>query len=141
MKCGHCKGKHDTVAEVKLCAGAFIPQVKPHTSVALKDKVTLTEPGMYMSAGVVYRVERSTRHADRLYAKRLVPVYFGAELHKIEFTYDRGAVYRLEPGDRMTLEQVASLGKITGRCWVCRHKLTVAKSIAAGIGPVCAKKV
>ena len=108
-----------------------------------KEKVTVTEPGMYRIAatGVVYLVERSRKHTDRLYAKKLLPTYIGKKLHKLQFEYMPGAIYRLEPSDRMTPAEVAELGKLTGHCWVCSKKLTVKKSIDAGIGPVCAKKV
>lgn len=140
MKCGHCKGKHETVAQVKLCSTVQIAQPIV-TAPQHKDKVTITEPGMYRIAGEVFLVERSKRHVGRLYAKRLIPTYVGQKLHKLEFEYQAGAVYRLEPEHRMTVDEVAQLGKLTGRCWVCRHKLTVQKSIEAGIGPVCAKKV
>ena len=35
---------------------------------------------------------------------------------------------------------VVEFAKVTGKCGVCHTKLTDPKSIAAGIGPVCAKK-
>ena len=35
---------------------------------------------------------------------------------------------------------VVAYAKVTGKCGVCHTKLTDPKSIAAGIGPVCAKK-
>lgn len=37
-------------------------------------------------------------------------------------------------------EYAIAYAKITGKCGVCNTKLTDPKSIAAGIGPVCAKK-
>ena len=91
--------------------------------------VALDKVGIYRHEGVLYRVRKSK--AGRLYAES-----WDGEA----FTYDAGAVYRLLAGERLTAAEVASLGHLTGVCWVCFRKLTDAKSIAAGIGPVCVKK-
>lgn len=132
MKCGHCKGSHGTVAEVRNCSQFSLNPPKP--------KITpVTEPGMYRIPVGVYQVTLSKN--NRLYARKLVTVMQGGEVHKLEFEYEKGAIFKLAAEDRMTVEQVGELGKITGHCWVCQRKLTVQKSIAAGIGPVCARKV
>ena len=57
------------------------------------------------------------------------------------FEYDKGAIYKLTAGDRMTLEQAKLFGVETGLCCVCGILLTDPKSVANGIGPVCAKRV
>lgn len=126
------------VAQFKADRDAALLGIGP---VCVKKSTTVTEPGMYKNAdGTVYLVKYNSSKT-RLYACRLVPTYQGTKLHRLDFAYDKGAIYGLTAADRMTVAEVAALGKLTGRCWVCRHELKVAKSIAAGIGPVCAKKV
>lgn len=133
IRCAHCKNRHATVAEVRLCS-----QVK--VAVAVLTRTPVTEPGMYRRNGDVFQViwNKAETH---LYAQRYVPTYVGGKLHKFEFAYDKGAIFTLDAADRMTAAEVGELGKSTGWCWVCHHRLTVQKSIEAGIGPVCAKKV
>lgn len=132
MKCGHCKDKHDTVAQVRACSLGHIPPTAPQFH-------PVTEPGMYRRDGEIYQVVKSKK--DRLYAKRLVFTYVGGQVHKIELTYSQGMIFSIHAEDRLTVAEVAEIGKLTKHCMVCRKKLTVKKSIEAGIGPVCAKKV
>jgi hypothetical protein len=91
------------------------------------------EVGMYQLAnGEIYRVQAS-RETGRLYAKHLDLIN--------GFEYEVGAIYKLTAGDRMTLEQAKLFGVETGFCCVCGIFLTDPKSVANGIGPVCAKRV
>lgn len=166
IKCAHCKNRHETVNQVRGCAlGAQVVDIEKieremHAMVqraealedqrvyaakvardtALLERIPVTEPGMYRRNGDVFQViwNKSQTH---LYANRYVPTYVGGKLHKFEFAYDKGAIFTLDAADRMTIAEVAELGKATHWCWVCHHKLTVQSSIERGIGPVCAKKV
>jgi hypothetical protein len=89
--------------------------------------------GMYRTAdGEIYRVHES-RETGRLYAKRLDLIN--------GFEYAKGAIYTLTLSDKMTLEQAKAFGVETGFCCVCGIFLTDPKSVANGIGPVCAKRV
>jgi hypothetical protein len=93
----------------------------------------VTEVGMYqLSSGAIYRVQRS-RESGNLYAKAL-NVLGG-------FDYEQGAMGKLSASDKMTLEQAQAFGMETGLCCVCGAFLTDAKSVARGIGPVCAGRV
>ena len=132
MKCGHCKEKHNTVSEVRNCAFPVLT--------AQSTWVQADEPGMYKVEDSVFLVTWNDSKT-RLYAKKLVKVMQGNTVHKLVFEYDKGSIFKIGKDDRMTAEQVAQLGKTTGHCWVCARKLTVQKSIQAGIGPVCATKV
>ena len=88
--------------------------------------------GMYQTPdGEIYRVQPS-RETGNLYAKHML-VGGG-------FEYERGAISRLTPADKMTLEQAKAWGMATGVCCVCGAFLTDQKSVSEGIGPVCAKK-
>lgn len=92
--------------------------------------VRVTSPGMFLAEdGAVYRVVLS--QAKRLYAKRLN--------ERGGFEYAASAIYRLDETQRMTLEQAQAFGRRYGVCAWCGRDLTDPASIAAGIGPVCAK--
>lgn len=84
--------------------------------------------GLYQTDLGIYRVELSEQ--SRLYARHLNPA--GG------WTYERGAVYRLLPEQRMTLAQAQEFGVKYGVCCVCGRLLSDAESVANGIGPICA---
>lgn len=92
------------------------------------------EIGMYRVAnGDIYRVQRS-RESGRLYAKKL-------DWANNSFVYEAGALRVLTANDRMTLDEAKAWGVETGICCVCSAFLTDPKSVEAGIGPVCARRV
>lgn len=94
----------------------------------------ITEEGVYQTAdGEIYRVQAS-RESGNLYAKRL-NVFEGG------FEYEQGAVRKLSPSDRLSVEQAKALGVQYGFCVVCGILLTDPKSVQQGIGPVCIKRV
>lgn len=92
------------------------------------------EIGMYrLSNGDIYRVQRS-RESGRLYAKKL-------DWANNTFEFSSGAMRLITAADRMTLDEAKAWGVETGICCVCSAFLTDQKSVEAGIGPVCAKRV
>lgn len=99
------------------------------------DKVT--EIGFYrrLVAGAsgmeIYKVQQS-QSTGHLYAKRLTAAG--------EWRYDKGAIYRLTAGDRLSPEEAARYGQVTGRCACCGRELTNEESIERGIGPICWEK-
>lgn len=103
--------------------------------------------GMYRdAAGTIYKVQKAVHGSGMLYAKRLVVSDLtgddeGAPARRVTFEYEPGAIKRLRPSDRMTLEDAKAFGALYGTCCVCGRTLTDEKSIEAGIGPVCAGKV
>lgn len=105
------------------------------------ENVRVTEPGVYRLDGEVFIV-KPNREKTKLYAKRMVEtggtrVTETGEHVNVEFEYAPGAVYRLSPADRMPLEDAKALTARYGRCIVCGRHLKDAKSVEAGIGPVC----
>ena len=104
--------------------------------VATTSKVELAE-GVYRKDGVVFRVHRS-RESGNLYAKRLELDLLSND--KPRFVYSKGAITALAPTHRMSREDAKAFGVETGICCVCGAFLTDAKSVAEGIGPVCAKR-
>ena len=121
----------------------------------------VTEPGMYLRDKRVYKVKAS-RSSGRLYASQLTlnwdceghesldgahmgeVVYCDGscrtgEVHSA-FVYAPGAVLALRPEHKMSLEQASKFGLAFGVCCVCGALLTDPKSVADGIGPICAKR-
>lgn len=119
------------------------------------------EPGMYLKDETIYKVQCARTGAKRPYAKRLV-IHEACGDHKahepyewspclncgtlegessVEFEYAPDAIKTLAPMYRMTLEEAKALGALYGTCIVCGRTLSDEKSVAAGIGPTCAKKV
>lgn len=92
------------------------------------------EPGMYRKGETFYRVRRSK--AGNWYAQELRR----AESGGITFKYV-GKVRGLVAEHRITLDEARQFGIETGACICCGAELTDPKSIEAGIGPVCAKRV
>jgi hypothetical protein len=98
----------------------------------------VTEDGMYRTPdGTIWKVQRAVHGSGQLYAKRLTvePGQTGT------FTYEPGAIRRLRPENRMTLEDAKAFGKLYGVCCQCGRTLTDEVSIADGIGPVCAGRL
>jgi hypothetical protein len=85
----------------------------------------------------VFKVQKAVHGSGHLYAKELVPDGHEGDWH---FVYAPGAIRTLFAEDKMTLEEAKEFGVLYGTCCVCGRTLTDEKSIAAGIGPICAKK-
>lgn len=106
----------------------------------------LTECGMYRTEdGTLYKVQKA-RGSEHLYAKKLTRIggerlTENNEVVRWEFVYERGALYRLTPAMRLTLEQAKAFGIQYGVCCVCGAFLKDATSVAQGIGPICAGRV
>lgn len=119
-----------TVREASELIEFLLAMPKPASRVAFVE----LEVGMYrLDNGDIYRVQRS-RESGRLYAKKL-------DWANNTFVYEAGAMRVLTADDRMTLADAKAWGVETGICCVCSAFLTDPKSVEAGIGPVCAKRV
>lgn len=103
------------------------------------------EEGMYRdpATGDIYKVQVAHHGSGRLYAKKLValdvPRVKRGKEHSHDFEYAPGAVNRIQLAWRMTREKAAEWGRLYGSCCKCGTILTDEKSIAAGIGPICAE--
>ena len=94
----------------------------------------ITELGVYKTPdNIIYRVHKS-RETGNLYAKMF-------DIEEMKFIYSAGAMRLLRPEWKMTLEDAKRFGMETGICCVCGAYLTDARSVAEGIGPVCAGRV
>lgn len=98
-----------------------------------------TPEGMHKRGEKIFKVQRSPR-TGRLYAKRLDGVGDVDGPSKWTFNYAPGAIRDLSPETLMTLDEAKRFGALYGTCCACGRTLTDEESIAAGVGPVCARK-
>lgn len=123
--------------------GGFTP--KQHAAaVRMREKITARgqqqapkaappEPGFYRLGEQFFRVQMNRQKTSR-YAK----VY---DQDRRDWVYVGREPFRhLTPETHMTLEEAMEWGHQWGRCLVCNAELTDPKSVARGIGPVCAKR-
>lgn len=95
-----------------------------------KQTTDYVETGMYVLGERIFKVLPS-RSSDRCYAKELIDG---------SFTYAPGAMRLLTEEHRMSKEQAAEYGALTGQCACCGKLLTDVVSISEGIGPICKAK-
>lgn len=110
---------------------------------ATRPATAAIEDGMYQLDGAIYKVQHAVHGSGQQYAKRL-HISLGQGRNggnRAEFIYEPGAVRRLRPEHRMTIEQAQQFGALYGTCCQCGRTLTDEKSIEAGIGPICASKL
>jgi len=130
IRCGKCKDRHETTAAVRACyagqgkAAPAAPQEPVRRGPA--------EEGIYSVNGVIYKVKVALHGSGRRYA---------TAYRDGSWELAPSMVNNLRPADRMTLEAAKAYGALYGRCVRCQTALTDEKSIAAGIGPVCATKL
>ena len=103
----------------------------------------ITEPGIYETADGAIYIAKTNKSKTNLYAKRLIEtaerVTEAGAVIEIDFLYEAGAIYKLDPGMKMDAAKAQALTVKYGRCLICGRRLKAAKSVIAGIGPVCAK--
>lgn len=141
MRCAHCKdsGPAVTVAHVKACSQAeqAIRSIGA-APVAPKVKTLAEEPveGFYERDGHYFKVVQS-ENTGNWYAYEGEP----HEGQKIEWEYaGRRPLHHLTADNRLTAEEAARLGHLTGRCVFCSRKLTDDRSTEVGYGPICADR-
>jgi len=94
------------------------------------------EDGMYKVGDAIYKVQHAVHGSGRQYAKQLVE-----NDGEWSFEFAAGAISKIRPEHRLTMEQAAEFGALYGTCCVCGRTLTDEKSIERGIGPVCAGRL
>lgn len=88
------------------------------------------EEGVYSVNGALYKVVESNE--GRLYAK---------VWKDEEWVYAPGAIGHIKAADRISAEEAAKFGRLTGSCVFCSRRLTDERSATVGYGPVCAERV
>jgi hypothetical protein len=138
------RGVATPVAGTKKAATAEIerllalPKAAPSSHPDSQAKGGTATEGMHKVGDEIFKVQKAVHGSGHLYCKRLVPGEgFGA---KATFVYAPGMMKQLSAATKMSLEEAKAFGALYGTCCVCGRTLTDEKSIAAGIGPVCAGK-
>jgi Family of unknown function (DUF6011) len=116
---------------------------KPYRPATPAPAAEVTEDGIYQDpkTETIYKVQIAKQGSGNLYAKQLV-LETDPETGEVEnahFEYAGGAIRRIRPEWKMTLEQAAKFGQLYGICCKCGADLTDEGSIARGIGPICAQ--
>lgn len=98
-------------------------------------KPTITDVGAYLYEGVVYSIRKNQNN-------QLIVWTYNEEIKKYERNYSatKKLLNKIQPSHRLTLEEAEKYSAQTGLCCHCGRTLTVLKSIAGGIGPICAKQ-
>lgn len=90
------------------------------------------EAGMYRDGETVIRVYFG-QQSGRMLAKKLVE-------HGDHWDWEYlglAARFVAEETPRLSIEEAAKFGRMTGTCAVCARRLDVPESVERGIGPVC----
>jgi hypothetical protein len=103
---------------------------------AQKAPAGATEDGMYKLGNRIVKVQKAVHGSGNLYAKELL----GSKEEGFYFEYAPGLINKLTADDKLSLEEAKAFGALYGTCCCCGRTLTREVSIAAGIGPDCAKK-
>jgi Family of unknown function (DUF6011) len=104
--------------------------------VVTKPAPVALEAGIYRMGDDWFKVQKAVHGSGNMYAKRLV-VHAGGDA---TFEYAPGAIRKLTPEHKVSLEEAMKFGHVYGVCCNCGKTLTDEESIRDGIGPVCAKK-
>jgi len=100
--------------------------------------ITITEVGAYLLDGTIYSIRmgvQSKKWQVWSYDKQ-----FGKYLREPNKVKEDSILEKVQPTDRLTLENAIKYSVQTGICCHCGRTLTVLKSVAGGIGPICAKR-
>ena len=115
---------------------------KMYTESKSDEPTQLVGPGVYeLPNGEIY-VVKLNRERSHVYAKRLIDtpsdrVTEQGKVVSFDFEYESGAIFRIQPEHKMSLDRAKTLMIRYGRCIVCGRPLKVSESVERGIGPVC----
>lgn len=122
-----------------------IDTMKAMPDAAKKSDTPQVTEGMYRDpgTGTIYKVQVAHHGSGNLYAKQLVKLdevrVKRNKEYSHDFEYAPGVIRAIKPEWKMTRDEAAEWGRLYGACCKCGTILTDEKSIAAGIGPVCAE--
>lgn len=144
-KCGQCGNPIQAGDQIEWVKGyPAIHLICPSVKAAKNDAPVSNEDGdtasYYQMDGAFYRIRAGKKYAEKLTQISGNRLNENDDTVKFDYVYDSGAVYRLKPEMQLTLDAAKAFGIQYGICVVCTKRLKDAKSVADGIGPVCAKK-
>lgn len=100
-------------------------------------KITTDDVGAYLVDEVVYSI-REGRESKKLQVWSYSDV--AKKYVRNDYKTEKELLSKVEPTDKLTLEKAIKYSAQTGICCHCGRTLTVLKSVAGGIGPICAKR-
>ena len=99
-------------------------------------KITEKDVGAYLLNEVVYSI-REGKQSGRLQVWSYSDV---AKKYVRDFANEKEVLSKVELTDKLTLDKAIKYSAQTGICCHCGRTLTVLRSVAGGIGPICAKR-
>ena len=126
------KGVHELSQLGRADVSAIINSLKNVKDAPMK----ITEVGAYLLDGTIYSIRQSNE------SRKWSVWTYSADVNK----YVRNDVVKnevlkkVEPKDRLTLELAIKYSAQVGICVHCGRTLTLLKSVAGGMGAICAKK-
>lgn len=100
-------------------------------------KITTDDVGAYLVDETIYSI-RQGRESKKLQVWSYSDVE--KKYTRNDYKSEKEVLAKVEPTDRLTLENAIKYSAQTGICCHCGRTLTVLKSVAGGIGPICAKR-
>lgn len=97
----------------------------------------ITEVGAYLLDETIYSV-REGRESKKLQVFSFSP--YAEKYLRVNATLEKEILRKLQPANRLTLEQAIKYSAQVGSCVHCGRTLTLRKSVVAGMGAVCASK-
>ena len=99
--------------------------------------IKISEVGAYLLDETIYSIRQGNE------SKKWQVWSYNAEAEKYlrnDKEVEKNVLETVEESNRLTLEQAVKYSAQTGICCHCGRVLTVLKSVAGGIGPICAKR-
>ena len=100
--------------------------------------IAITEVGAYLVEGVIYSIRKGSQ--SKMWHVWTYNDSFKKYLRENDKVKEDSILQKVQPSNRLTLETAVKYSVQTGICCHCGRTLTVLKSVAGGIGPICAKR-
>jgi len=126
------KGVHELSQLSRGDVSAIINSLKLVKDAPMK----ITEVGAYLLDGIIYSIRQSNE------SKKWSVWTYSADVNKYvrNDVVKKEVLKKVEPKDRLTLELAIKYSAQVGICVHCGRTLTLLKSVAGGMGAICAKK-
>jgi hypothetical protein len=139
IRCGHCRGRHETVADVRTCGQDASADIRVDSR--WPRQATVTE-GLYRAGGRIFRVDRTTRGGQTgALVAHVATVSTTDRGTRVSWTIARDSLALLSPAGRMPLAEVIEFGRLTQVCLKCGRRLDTPEAVAAGIGWRCKRNL
>ena len=100
--------------------------------------IAITDVGAYLLEAQIYSIRLGAQ--SKKWQVWSFDKQMGKYFREPDSRKEKEILNKLQPTDRLTLETAIKYSVQTGVCCHCGRTLTVLKSVAGGIGPICAKR-